>query len=317
MSAPVAVAERPGALSVRTPGTVAETASRREIDGAETLNYARMFLARFAIWPSEAALDAVTLWIAHAHSRDVGGVLTWQCSPRLLFSSAEPGSGKSHGMQLTARLCPVPEVLVEPSEPAVAHLVGKEHATLFLDEADELFGRGSRKEAIRAVINSGYVAGSSWTRVRKGEVDKVPTFGALAMAGLDKIETATGGQMAALLSRCIRIRMTRGPEGYLPPRYDAQARSAATIISKRLAAWAAQSLTALGDEVPEVPEGIGNRQAQIWEPLLVAADAAGGRWPDAARVACEELTVAGALADEDEDEVSDLDAILTAWGEAS
>ena len=267
MPVPAPEAVSPAAVAVRSPGTVAEVTGRREIDGAETLNYARMFLSRFAIWPGEAALDAVTLWIAHAHSRDADGMLTWQCSPRMLFSSAEPGSGKSHAMALTARLCPVPEILVEPSEPAVAHLVGKEHATLFLEEADELFGRGSRKEAIRAVINSGYLAGSTWARVRKGAVDRIPTFGALAMAGLDSIETATDGQLKALLTRCIRIRMRRGPDGWLPPRFDAQARSAATIISRRLAAWAAQSLTGLGDVVPALPEGIGNRAGQIWEPL--------------------------------------------------
>ena len=45
----------------------------------------------------------------------------------------------------------------------------------------------------------------------------------------------------------------------------------------------------------------------------MVADAAGGRWPEAARLACEELTVTGALADEDADEVTELDEILSAW----
>lgn len=145
---------RAAQVAVRQPGTVAS--GRREIPGAKTLSDARSFLGHFAIWPGEAALDTVALWAAHAHARGADGMLTWQASPRLLFSSAEPGAGKSYAMRLVARICPARAVFTEPSEPAVAHAIGRDHATLALDEIDVLFGRGQRKAAIRAVINDGY-----------------------------------------------------------------------------------------------------------------------------------------------------------------
>jgi hypothetical protein len=36
---------------------------------------------------------------------------------------------------------------------------------------------------------------------------------------------------------------------------------------------------------PDLPDGIEDRDADVWEPLLAVADQAGGCWPDRARVA--------------------------------
>src|SRR5205814_10293898 len=43
---------------------------------------------------------------------------------------------------------------------------------------------------------------------------------------------------------------------------------------------------------PEMPDGITDRPADVWEPLIAVADAAGGEWPKRARAACTELTAA-------------------------
>ena len=48
---------------------------------------------------------------------------------------------------------------------------------------------------------------------------------------------------------------------------------------------------------PEMPEGITDRPADVWEPLLAVADAAGGTWPERARAACVELVNAVAQDD--------------------
>jgi len=241
-------------------------------------------------------------------------MLVWQSSPRALFSSAEPGSGKSAAMRAVARICPSPAVFTEPSEPAVAHAIGKEHATLFLVEADVLF-QTQRKAAIRAIINDGYTPEGSWARVRNGSVDKICTFGALGMAGLDKLDTATSGSMKATVTRCIRWRMRKAPGDYRAPRFDGQARMVASAVTDRLTAFARQELGSLAVAVPEVPEGIGNRAAELWEPLIVMADAAGGRWPDAAREACEEMVLASGMPDDDAEREAQVDDIMNGWGE--
>ena len=54
-------------------------------------------------------------------------------------------------------------------------------------------------------------------------------------------------------------------------------------LCSQLAAWAA----AVADRitVPDMPDGITDRDADCWEALFAVADAAGEHWPDTARVA--------------------------------
>ena len=308
---PAAHGPSAGAVALRNGGGLTR-AARQDIDGAQTLAYARQFLDHFAVWPSEAALTACTLWAGHCHARDAAKSLVFMSSPRLLFSSAEPGSGKSHAMKLTSRICPDPVIYTEPSEPAMAHSIG-EHQTIGLEEVDVFFGTGNRKAAVRAIINDGYTPDGQWARVRNGQTHRICTFGPMMMAGLDKVESGTSGVMSATLSRCIRIRMRRAPEDYRPPRWDRQAMVAARLISERLTAWGQQELDQLATWIPELPEGVGNREAELWEPLIAVADIAGGPWPEMARDAAEELIATGGMPPEDEEKAAMLDDIMASW----
>lgn len=300
-----------GTVALRSSGAMGRPGGQR-VDGAEALEYARRFLEHFAVWPSEAALTAATLWAAHAHCRDAAKALVFMSSPRLLFSSAEPGSGKSHAMKLVSRICPDPVIFTEPSEPAMAHSIG-EHQTIGLEEVDVFFGTGNRKAAVRAIINDGYTPDGQWARVRNGQTHRICTFGPLMMAGLDKVETGTSGVLSATLSRCIRVKMRRAPDGYRAPRFDHEARYAASLISEELTTWAKQNLAALASYVPDL-DGIGNREAELFEPLAIVADIAGGPWPDLMRDAADELITTGGMAPEDEDRSEHLDAIMAGWG---
>jgi hypothetical protein len=44
---------------------------------------------------------------------------------------------------------------------------------------------------------------------------------------------------------------------------------------------------------PAMPGGVTDRAAEIWEPLLAIADAAGGHWPATARAACSHFVLDG------------------------
>jgi hypothetical protein len=46
---------------------------------------------------------------------------------------------------------------------------------------------------------------------------------------------------------------------------------------------------AIASARPEIPEGLNDRAADIWEPLLALADLAGGEWPSKARAAAVTL----------------------------
>jgi hypothetical protein len=287
------------------------------------LDYTRQFLNRYAVFPSESALTAVTLWVVGSHARDASGMLIWREFPRLGMLSSEPGSGKSRVLELLQMLCPkAPSIEGEPSEAAVALMIGKERRTLLLDEADVLFGQGNRKAAIRAIINAGYKRGGTWSRVRKGAVESVPVFGALALAGLDVMETGTGSSLEALLQRFIIIRM-RKAVGAAPgkPRevVGKDPRSGKPItgedmaarLAELLEAWTAQERDELAHLTPEMPPGVELRQEELWIALLAVAQQAGPEWQQQGWEACTDMSLYGGTPDvigENLDMLADLTA---------
>ncbi len=56
-----------------------------------------------------------------------------------------------------------------------------------------------------------------------------------------------------------------------------------------LADWTATISDKLTGYWPDMPPGVTDRPADVWEPLLTVADAAGGPWPGRARDACAYL----------------------------
>src|SRR5215218_6859067 len=71
--------------------------------GSELLDQVHAMVGKFVAYPSQHAQDAHTLWIAHTHLMDA-----WESTPRILFCSPEPGSGKTRALEITERLVPSP-----------------------------------------------------------------------------------------------------------------------------------------------------------------------------------------------------------------
>ena len=68
--------------------------------------------------------------------------------PSLAAISVEPDSGKSTLLGVLRFLVPKPFVSVEPTGPSVYRTVDREHPTLIIDEADDLFYRKSDLRAL-------------------------------------------------------------------------------------------------------------------------------------------------------------------------
>jgi hypothetical protein len=300
-----------GTVACRQPQTA--VIPREPIDGDQLLTDTYVALNHFAIWPSEAALVTATLFAAQAHGKDEKtGLPVWQYAPRLFLTSEEGGSGKSWMGRLISKLAPDGETLIEPTKAALIQMIS-ERKTVTITEADILFGAGGRNRGIVGVLNAGYEPDRSHTRMRGRQAERVPLFGPVILDGLESLIKSTGPDLKTLVSRCIVIKVRRGPEGYRPPRFDKTARAVFARGGEKLAQWMAQQVRdGIGDVVPEVPEGLGNRPAALWEPLLAVADAAGGDWPQRARQACTDLESAAAV-DEDDDQEADYRATLSAW----
>ena len=299
-------------VAVRTQASAVR--QRPEISGEQVLGYCEALLRRYARLP-QAGLDAAVLWAAHAHMRDAEGVLVWDATPRMMFLSSAPGSGKSRALELLGWLCPNTFGLdTEPTAAGLAWTLSAEHATALVDEADVLFGAGKRKESIRAILNAGAYRHGTVLRMRGSKGERQRVFGPCAIAGLDVMKTATGESLAPLFSRSIVIRMRKSPEAV--PALDAEGRAVAAKIRGALSLWAASVRDDLAQAKPELPEWLMNRPAEIWTPLIAIADAAGGDWPARARAAAEELARYADLEDPGEDDMMGELAAMTAGWEA-
>jgi hypothetical protein len=112
------------------------------------------------------------------------------------------------------------------------------------------------------------------------EIEEIPAYCAVAMAGL-------GGLPDTLLSRSVIIRMRRraATETVEAYRRRVHAREGWELHTQ-LETWCAGIVK---QAWPDLPAGIADRDADIWEPLLVIADIAGGDWPQRARDAAVTL----------------------------
>ncbi|MEO7863739.1 MAG: DUF3631 domain-containing protein [Nitrospirales bacterium] len=242
------------------------------------------FLGRFVVYPSEHAHVAHTLWIAHSHLMSV-----WESTPRIAFLSPEPGSGKTRALELTETLVPHP---VEAINVSTSYLFRKIKdtsgpPTILFDEIDTIFGlRAKENEELRGFLNAGHRKGASAGRcVVRGktvETEEFPAYCALAMAGLGRLPDT-------ILSRSVVVRMRRrSPSEQVTPYRRRIHATEGNALRDRLASWAIQIKETL-NMYPTMPEGIEDRNADVWEALLSIAEAAGGPWPERAKVAAVAL----------------------------
>ncbi|MFJ1613872.1 DUF3631 domain-containing protein [Streptomyces sp. NPDC088251] len=266
------------------------------IDGAALLDEIEAFHRRFNIFPREAAYVAVALWDAHAHLMDC-----FDSTARLAFLSPEPGSGKSRALEIVETLVPRSLTTVNSSANALFRLVDAPEGrpTILFDEIDTVFGpKAGDNEPVRGFLNSGYRRSGKMHRcVGDGAnqtVQPFSSFCAVAMAGL-------GSLPDTILTRSVIIRMRkRAPNEHVESYRQRLNEKEGFVLRDRLAEWADSVRDSVKDAWPEMPDGINDRPADVWEPLLAVADAAGGHWPERARAACVELVHAA----QDNDEAS-------------
>ena len=240
------------------------------------------FLVRFVAYPSETAKVAHALWILHTHCMD-----EWESTPRIAFLSPEPASGKTRALEITETLVPRP---VEAISATPAYLFRKVSdpdgiPTILYDEIDTVFGpRAKDNEEIRGILNAGHrrgaMAGRCVTHGKTITTEELPAYCAVAMAGL-------GNLPDTILTRSVVIRMRRrSPNERIEPYRRRLHSPEGYALRDRLAVWAEQFGL---ENYPEMPNGVEDRAADVWEPLIAIADSAGERWAKRARVAAVAL----------------------------
>jgi hypothetical protein len=169
------------------------------------LDLVESYLSRFVAYPSEHALVAHTLWIAHTHLME-----EFDTTPRLAFMSAEPMSGKTRALEVSEHLVWDPLMGFSMSAAVTVRLVAERRRTVLFDEIDAVYGTVKRQEAngeLVAFMNAGYRRGAKAHRCATGNGSKheaivFEAYAPLAVAGLHDLPDA-------LATRAIIIRMRR------------------------------------------------------------------------------------------------------------
>ncbi len=254
--------------------------------GHEVLDAVCGFVSRFSAFPSEHCAPTLALWYAHTHAVD-----QFYVTPRLILDSAEPGSGKTRVLEVAQYLVAAPEMTISATTAALFRLVSMGPITILFDEVDALFNQaGGANEDLRGLLNAGYKRSATIARcvgdTKTMKVQRFPVYAPAALAGI------AGAMPATITTRAITIHMRRRrADEPVEPFRERQVARDAQPIREELAAWIGATGSRLGDAQPEMPDGVTDRPAEIWEPLLAIADTAGGHWPHTARGACRHFVL--------------------------
>jgi hypothetical protein len=267
----------------------------KDIDTSQTetvLNRIVDILDTYIAFPDDESRDASALWTMHTwvyHS--------FENTPRLSVSSSEPASGKTRVLEVIREMCPNPMLAVSMTQSTVYRSIKKySMLTLLFDEVDTIFGRSGSSSShrdLQGILNSGYRRGAVVPRaVGTDDVENFPTFAPVAMSGLGHLPDALG-------TRAVHIKMKRasGTRSIKPLRM----RFAEPVFNRlrvELGKWALEYAEALSMSLPSMPDGVVDRNADIWEPLIAIADLAGTDWSERSRKACVHLIGVSSKKDE-------------------
>jgi hypothetical protein len=263
----------------------------KAVDGAGLLGELRQAVARYVVFPSPQAADAVTLWTAATHAQPA-----WEHAPRLAVVSPLKRCGKSRLLDVVAETCHAPLITINATIAAVVRFIGADPPTLLVDEADTLWGTRKQADAnedLRGLLNAGHQRNRPMLRwdVTSRTAEQLDTFAMALLAAIGELPDT-------IMDRAVIIRMRRRAPGEQVQPYRTR-RDAPPLnrLRDQLATWVRTHLRELHHATPAMP--LEDRAADTWEPLIAIADLAGGDWPARARTAAATMTAAEAQHEED------------------
>jgi len=263
------------------------------VDGAELLDGLVKELRRFVVF-SKWVAELFALWIVHTYAFRLREVTTY-----IGIESPERECGKSTLLTVLSYFVDRAAVSSNISSSAFFRAIEELQPTLLIDEADTNL-RG--KDDLTGILNSGYTKRTAfvWRMCYDTAPEREREEGRGAVAGgssagrvaryscwCPKAIAGIGQLDPTLASRCIVVQMHRKTAREECERLK---RLDAVELKRKCARFVAQHSATIAQAEPRIPEGLANRAADIWEPLLALADLAGGQWPELAREAALGLT---------------------------
>jgi len=309
----------PDIASIHKSGNRAcHLSSFNTIDGKLLLDELAATMRKFIVLPKWAP-ETLALWILHTYAFELRDVSTY-----LGIESPEKRCGKTTLLTLLGRLVNRPVAAANISSSAFFRVIQETRPTLLIDEADtflqgndELRGilnAGYNRETafVMRVANersadipvdpdfpghtsfptkqeTGNTRRSSRGNEAPSEHSPSPSLDTRHSSRLarfscwcPKVMAAIGHLPDTLADRCIVIRMQRKTS---KEECERLRNLAPAGLKHQCARFVLDHKDQIAAARPEIPPSLNDRAADIWEPLLVLADLAGGDWPQLARKA--------------------------------
>lgn len=252
-----------GIFSVVTPWS-------EYVDGSVLLHEITATIQRYAVLSQDQA-RACALWVAFSWFIDGASV-----APILNISSPQMRCGKSKLLGLVGEFVTRPLMASNISPAALFRAVERWKPTLMIDEADTFV---AKNDELRGIVNAGHYRNTAYVIRTTGD-DHEPkqfyTWCAKAMAGI-------GNLPDTIKDRSIVIELRRKLPHEKVEKLRHRDSAALEPYRQKLCRWALDELDRYSSLQPAPVEGINDRAADNWEPLLAVAELAGGEWPEYAR----------------------------------
>ncbi|CBJ37104.1 protein of unknown function [Ralstonia solanacearum CMR15] len=251
------------------------------VDGAELLSEITRTIRRFIICDSET-VTATALWCTASWLVDHVSVC-----PILLINAPEKACGKTQLLTVAGKLVPRPAQAAGISPSVLFRMIEKYQPTLLVDEIETVLTKEA--EDLRGLMNAGHTRDSAfvWRSVAVGddfEPKRFNVFGFKALAGINADKLAE-----TITSRAVVAQMRRKMPHETAERLRHAEVDLFDTLRAKLARWADDNADAIRVARPDLPDVLGDRDQDNWEPLLAVADLAGGTWPSYAHGAALKL----------------------------
>ena len=237
------------------------------IDPAQLLDELTRTIQRFIVLDKHQA-KAAALWIASSWFIDV-----IDCAPIALINAPEKACGKSQLLSVFGYLTPRPLQASGISPSALYRVVEKYKPTLLIDEIETVL---KDNDELRGLLNAGHTRNSAYVIRCVGD-DHEPTrfavWGMKAIAGINAIKLAE-----TVTSRAIVFELRKKTKAESVERLNHAEADLFNTLNSKLARFAEDYIQQVNTARPNLPDGLGDRDQNNWEPLLKVASVAGNNW---------------------------------------
>jgi putative DNA primase/helicase len=246
---------------------------KEEIAPAQLLDEVTSTIQRFIVLDKHQAQTAA-LWVAACWFIDV-----IDCAPIALINAPERACGKTQLLTVLARLAPRTAQASGISSSVLFRMIEAYQPTLFIDEVETVL---KDNEDLRGLINAGHTRDSAfvWRSVAKGddfEPKRFTVWGMKAIAGINAIKLAE-----TVTSRSIVFELRRKTASEIVERLRRAETGLFEILASKLARFKDDFASEVQQVRPILPDALGDREQDNFEPLFQIATVAGEHWPNTA-----------------------------------